>query len=203
MRALSVLPPSAFVPLDIADAIAEEARAMKNCLLNYGDAVAEDRSRLWSVRRDGRRIATLEVGFPGNDPLPMVSELSGPSNDRAPTEVWIVARRWLNAHNVEAMGYRGRWNPDPYPRTTWLRLWRPYWLAQRHVGCRCRLRSRRSAICVGARTGAGAGAIAHRTYAVSMPSSAGSDRIECRAPQAEVRACISSSSPTRTTRRGR
>src|SRR5262245_38388720 len=51
-----------FVPLRSADEIVEEAVAMNNCLRTYGPNLAHNRSRLWSVRMNGRRVATLQLG---------------------------------------------------------------------------------------------------------------------------------------------
>ena len=50
-----------FAPLCTAAEIDAESRAMRNCLRTYGDYVAMGDCRLWSVRRDGARIATLEI----------------------------------------------------------------------------------------------------------------------------------------------
>ena len=50
-----------FVPLRCADDIVAEAAAMKNCLNTYGYNLAHNRSRLWSVRMNGRRVATLRL----------------------------------------------------------------------------------------------------------------------------------------------
>jgi hypothetical protein len=50
-----------FLPLASIAAITEEAKAMRNCLNTYGYNLADNRSRLWSVRRDGERVATLRI----------------------------------------------------------------------------------------------------------------------------------------------
>src|SRR6185503_11050025 len=49
-----------FRPLVSVSEIADEALAMSNCVRRYGEDVAHNRSRLWSVRRDGQRVATLD-----------------------------------------------------------------------------------------------------------------------------------------------
>ena len=50
-----------FLPLASVSDITEEAAAMRNCLRTYGYRLAHNRSRLWSVRKDGQRVATLSV----------------------------------------------------------------------------------------------------------------------------------------------
>jgi hypothetical protein len=49
------------VPLTTMQAIAAEAHAMQNCLMDYALHVADDRCRLFSLRQGRARIATFEV----------------------------------------------------------------------------------------------------------------------------------------------
>jgi hypothetical protein len=121
-----------FKPLASGPEIVEEAMAMGNCLRGYGCNVAHDQFRLWSVRQDGRRVATLSVGFRG--PLPNVTELEGPRNSEAPFEVWWAARQWLNTYDLSRTRPKiPAWYSLPLDRAAWLSLWRPYWLAKRRL----------------------------------------------------------------------
>jgi hypothetical protein len=123
-----------FLPLRSADAITEEAVAMKNCLRSYGNNLAHNRSRLWSVRREGARVATLKVACGFRDPLPMIVELNGAGNADVPPELWSVARRWLNMHDLSRIDMgRRKWGTAPLDRSIWRSLWRPYWLARRQI----------------------------------------------------------------------
>jgi len=123
-----------FMPLDCSAAVAEEAAAMKNCVRTYGDTLAHDQSRLWSMRRDGERVATLEVAAYYRDPLLNIVEIKGPGNADVPREVSWAARQWLHMHDLphidKAERKRGTVALD---RATWLSLWRPYWLAKRCI----------------------------------------------------------------------
>lgn len=123
-----------FLPLDSIAAITEEADAMRNCLRTYGYDLVHNRARLWSVRRDGQRFATLSVARRYRDPLPTVAELEGVGNTEASLELWWAARRWLHVHDLSQikMG-RCDWGTAPLDRATWLALWRPYWLAKRRI----------------------------------------------------------------------
>ena len=106
---------------------------MNNCLRAYGYDAAHNRSRLWSMRRDGQRVATLSVAI-GHDPLPIVAELKAARNAEAPLEVWWAARQWLNMHDLSQVATKRRkWGTAPLDRTTWISLWRPYWLAKRRI----------------------------------------------------------------------
>jgi hypothetical protein len=123
-----------FLPLSSATAITEEAVAMSNCVRTYGHVVARNRSRLWSVQRDGARVATLSLGFRCGDPFPNIVQLKGAGNTQVPRELWWAARQWLNMHDLSQIntGPRGC-DRRPLDCVTWLSLWRPYWLAKRRI----------------------------------------------------------------------
>ncbi|TWT01679.1 PcfJ domain-containing protein [Reyranella sp. CPCC 100927] len=120
-----------FLPLTSIAAIIEEAAAMRNCVRTYGNSLAHNRSRLWSLRRDGERIATLCVAA-RNEPLLNIVELRGPGNAEAPIDSWWAARQWLHMHDLPQIK-TGRRESAPLDRATWIALWRPYWLAQRRI----------------------------------------------------------------------
>jgi hypothetical protein len=121
-----------FVPLDTAERIDQEAAAMDNCLRGYVYNVADDYCRLWSIRRDGQRIATFEIRR--DQPLLYINQLEAAGNERASTEIWWLATRWLHQHDLMSIGSPPRAGRDPQPDTAvWRKLWRPYWLAQRRL----------------------------------------------------------------------
>lgn len=123
-----------FWPLGSIPAITEEAKTMRNCLRTYGYNLAHNRSRLWSVRRDGARIATLKVACHLRDPLPNIVELRGIGNTDVPREIWWAARQWLHTHDLPKIDTaRRKWDTAPLDRSTWRSLWRPYWLAKRRI----------------------------------------------------------------------
>ena len=123
-----------FLPLASPAAIAEEAAAMKNCLCSYGYNLAHNRSRLWSVRKDGRRVATLSVASRHQDPLPNITQLMTANNTKASPEVWWAARRWLHMHDLPQIDMKRRdWGTAPLVRDAWISIWRPYWLAKRRI----------------------------------------------------------------------
>jgi hypothetical protein len=123
-----------FLPLNSISSIAEEAEAMRNCVRSYGYNLAHNGSRLWSIRRDGERVATLKVGTRSHDPLPNIVELKGAGNAAVPRDLWWAARQWLHLHDLSQISMGRRvWGTAPLNRTTWLSLWRPYWLAKRRI----------------------------------------------------------------------
>lgn len=123
-----------FVPLSSAAAVAEEAAVMRHCVSDYGDNIVAGASRIWSVRRAGQRVATLEIGFPTGDPFPCVSQVRGVENADVVPAVWLAARRWLNAHDLTWFAkHEPCWDEVPIAQAAWTKLWRPYWLAKRRV----------------------------------------------------------------------
>ncbi|MDA9525237.1 hypothetical protein XI06_34260 [Bradyrhizobium sp. CCBAU 11434] len=123
-----------FLPLDSMFAITEEAKAMRNCLRTYGDGLAHDQTRVWSVRKDGERVATLQIASRYRDPLPNIVQLKGPGNSEASRELWWAARQWLHKHDLSQVVIKRRsWGTAPLDRESWVSLWRPYWLAKRRI----------------------------------------------------------------------
>ena len=122
-----------FVPLRSFSDVLEEARVMRNCLRSYGYDLAHNQSRLWSIQKDGQRVATLELAC-GHQPMPHVYEVRGAGNRTAPLEVWWTARRWLQMHDLPRLNTNKLdWNTALLPRPAWSTLWKPYWLAKRRV----------------------------------------------------------------------
>ncbi len=121
-----------FSPLDTLDAIKAEGVLMRNCVGGYSNRVLNNQIRLWSVQQNGIPVATLELALPWDGPLPYVAQLKAKSNKAAPLEVWIAARAWLVAQEIE------RFDPAelnrrriPIDRALWMACWKPYWLAKR------------------------------------------------------------------------
>jgi hypothetical protein len=136
-----------FVPLRSADEIVEEAVAMNNCLRTYGPNLAHNRSRLWSVRMNGRRVATLQLGRLHPDPLLEIRELKAERNRDAPVEVWLAARKWLHQHGLPAIDTRRpTWGAAPLDAAAWRSLWRPYWIAKQRFPCWLPLSPSRAAL---------------------------------------------------------
>lgn len=89
-----------FEPLLDQEAILEEAHAMQNCADQYADRLARDRCRLFSVRRNGSRVATLEIGpHPRETGVLAITQLKSRHNMPADIEVWQAAHAWLATQN--------------------------------------------------------------------------------------------------------
>ncbi|HEY7977425.1 MAG TPA: hypothetical protein VID67_04465 [Rhizomicrobium sp.] len=122
-----------FVSVCTVEELSEEAVALQNCLASYGDSVATGESQIWSIRKDGARIAVLEMTRRSSDPYPFIGQLFGAKNNDAPREVWLAAHRWLASQPQYDLGSDARRNNSAEQRTNWRALWRPYWMAKRCV----------------------------------------------------------------------
>jgi len=124
----------AFVPIRGALGVDAEAEAMRNCLRTYGENVATGFSRLWSVRKNDERVATLEIARLGNSPLPYIRQFKLAGNETPPVELWLAAHRWLHEQKLHVFtGPAIDWKKVCPPRAAWLAMWKPYWLAMRRV----------------------------------------------------------------------
>lgn len=87
-----------FVPLLDDASILAESQAMQNCADQYADRLARDKCRLFSIRRRGARIATLEIGpHPREAGVLAISQLKARHNLPATADVWQAAHTWLGA----------------------------------------------------------------------------------------------------------
>ncbi|MBX9924892.1 MAG: hypothetical protein K2Y05_00915, partial [Hyphomicrobiaceae bacterium] len=50
-----------FTPILTPESLIAEARVMANCVVSYSERMAKGNSRLYSVTRNGRRVATVEI----------------------------------------------------------------------------------------------------------------------------------------------
>jgi hypothetical protein len=94
----------------------------------------ENRARVWSVRRDGRRLATLEItGVWGCERFLTLGEGHAPWNRSVAPDVQRAIHEWLRGQPLRAapkpLGGKEAL-PDP---AVWRRLMRPYWLAKRAI----------------------------------------------------------------------
>lgn len=123
-----------FVPLSNASEIVREGQVLQNCVRTYGDRLAHNWCRVWSMRRGGEPYAMLELSFTRLDPLPNIMQLLLAKNAPAPLEAWLVARRWLGAQDLRAAAkQRIPWRQAPLDKRAWQALWKPYWLTKKRI----------------------------------------------------------------------
>ena len=87
-----------FVPLISSQAILEEARAMHNCADQYAERLVRENCRLFSIRRDRLRIATLEIGPHAREGgVLAVTQLKARHNMAVSADVWQAAYAWMSS----------------------------------------------------------------------------------------------------------
>jgi PcfJ-like protein len=121
-----------FSPLIECNEILAEAHAMQNCADQYADRLARDKCRLFSVRRRGQRVATLEIGSHVRETgMLTVTQLKARQNMPAAIEVWQAAHSWLSQQpqlrRTPPMSLPER----PFDNALWQSMIIPYRDAQR------------------------------------------------------------------------
>jgi hypothetical protein len=116
-----------FHPLLDHTAILEEAHAMQNCADQYGDRLARDKCRLFSVKRRGSRVATLEIGpHPREAGVLAISQLKARHNLPASIDVWQAAHTWLGAQRELKRASNGEIPNRPFDTAAWRDLMASY-----------------------------------------------------------------------------
>lgn len=86
-----------FVPLVDEAQILLEARQMGNCADQYSDRIARDKCRLFSVRRNGARLATLEIGPHAREAgILAINQLKSRHNAQASHQIWRATYAWMS-----------------------------------------------------------------------------------------------------------
>jgi hypothetical protein len=123
-----------FIPLLDANALHAESDAMDNCVRSYGWDISQGDERLWSMCKDGKRVASLSVGFDYDLQLLRITQIKGRKNTAVPREVAIAAQRWFNSVDTTHIA------PAPADKKAlkcsqkaWLEIMKPYFMAKR--GC--------------------------------------------------------------------
>ena len=120
------------VPLIEARDILEEAQAMQNCADQYADRVARDKCRLFSIRRNDHRLATMEIGpHPRETGVLAIVQLKARHNMPAPVDVWQAAHAWLATQNGLKRLPQMLSPERPLDANVWRELMEPY---RRHAG---------------------------------------------------------------------
>lgn len=102
-------------PLLDADALLKEAAAMHNCADQYAERIVRDRCRLFSIKKNGLRVATLEIGQHMREGgVLAINQLKARHNMAASGEVWQAAYAWMATQT----GLR-RLPPLASPESSW------------------------------------------------------------------------------------
>ena len=94
------------VPLTTSADLYREGHAMHHCVATYVEQVRQGTSYIFSVRRDGKRIATISLSC-HNETI-LIQQLRGPCNTAPPKAVSAAVRKWLRAQRPTAAAIRQR-----------------------------------------------------------------------------------------------
>jgi hypothetical protein len=83
------------LPIDNSAALHREGAAMHHCIGTYADRVRSGDLQVYSVRRDGQRLATFSLVRMAESAA--LAEIRGPCNVQPPKAVTAAVRRWLRA----------------------------------------------------------------------------------------------------------
>ena len=87
-----------FVPITSPPDLFFEGRVMHNCIASYVEQIVSRDLYIYSVREDGKPVATLAVATSlcdGGGLTLCISQIAGPCNAPVPREMERAARRWL------------------------------------------------------------------------------------------------------------
>ena len=108
----------------VEDFVAESV-AMENCLDQYAAHLAYGRVRIFSIRKDGRSVADVEVTIKPDDAnTASVSQIRGPRNRRAPPAIWQAVHAWLAGQPFRPLDIAPT-SPQA-TREAFRRYWAPY-----------------------------------------------------------------------------
>jgi hypothetical protein len=123
-----------FVPLLCANAIYEEARIMENCVRSYGADIAKNEERLWSVRKFGKRLATLSVGIDYDLGLLSITQIKASKNKKVSRDTALAAMRWFRSQDTLSIEVKPKeWESLLPNRQAWVTAFKPYWLDKGHI----------------------------------------------------------------------
>ncbi|MDE2577875.1 MAG: PcfJ domain-containing protein [Hyphomicrobiales bacterium] len=117
-------------PLTSATDVRDEAAAMQHCIASYADAIAENSVCIFSLRRNGARVATLELSRVPGSALLQIAQIRGPKNEPPPEEAVVAAHRWVCGARLQTIPEIVAIEPQA---DVWRAVWRPYWLERRHI----------------------------------------------------------------------
>ena len=116
-----------FVALRTAGDFVAESEALDNCLDQYADQLRTGATAVFSIRKNGRSLACVEIGLHETEvTMPTIVQLRAARNRRAPPEIWQATFAWLGQQHLEPLA-PDRHTPSARKRMEARRkLWAPY-----------------------------------------------------------------------------
>jgi hypothetical protein len=86
------------LPIEDADSLYREGTAMHHCVGTYGEGVQRGYLYIYSIRRNGERVATLALGC--HHGQTWVEQIRGPCNSDPPEATVAAVVRWLHTQRT-------------------------------------------------------------------------------------------------------
>jgi hypothetical protein len=101
---------------------------MRHCVGSYADRVALGVSRIYSMRRFGVPVATIEIrpAYAADD-VASIEQICGPSNTRPMPDALVAAYAWFAAIRQAGAFPASRAEAARLNLDAWCAFWRPYW----------------------------------------------------------------------------
>jgi hypothetical protein len=82
--------------IDSMTQLYREGQAMRHCVYTYGGRIRSGEVSIWSLRADGRRVATVEL----QNRTGLVVQVRGPCNQAVSSRAFQVIERWVAAEGL-------------------------------------------------------------------------------------------------------
>jgi hypothetical protein len=122
-----------FVPMLNTIELNAEANAMDNCLASYAEQIANGVFRIWSVRKDGARVACLSLRHDQSAPFPVIESVLSRSNATVAPDVRFAVEDWWRSHDHRAINTVETAAAARDDALSWQQVCKPYWLAKRRI----------------------------------------------------------------------
>jgi hypothetical protein len=116
-----------FMPLLTPGELIEEGGKMNNCVATYAAKAAEGACLIYSIRRGGRRVATMEIQPRGGTPV--IVQLWAAGNTNAGEDAWRAANGWLSKQGGYPLAGGNAFVHAALVPSRWEAIWRPFWEA--------------------------------------------------------------------------
>lgn len=116
-----------FVALRTAEDFIAEAQRMDNCLDQYAHRLEGRAVRVFSIRKDGRSVADVEIACHEQElGMPTIAQLRAPRNRRAAMDVWQATYSWLGSQAIRPADPALLRQDRTASRRATAKLWRPF-----------------------------------------------------------------------------
>lgn len=124
-----------FLPLQTPGELSEEGDSMNNCVESYAGKVAAGSCLIYSIRRGGKRVATMEITpCLAQKRKGRIAQLERAGNTGADEPLRRAAESWLAKRGAYPFAVLGRFAEMQIHEGRWKTLWEPFCEAKPEIG---------------------------------------------------------------------